>query len=235
MSARGRGAPPPEVDKMLSTSGVSRFCVRCETFSSASQPIAVTAGFEYMAVVGQPVQNGTGKAGAAEDFNPLVERKICRNDQARSFISRRDDVEKEFTAQLTCRNIAEFVQDQKVERGQTFFQPLQRSFVTSFDHFGNQVGNAIESNLFPQLTGLDAKGCREVRFSRSWLTDQDDRFPIDNVFAAHQLRDQHLIERRLDLEVETFQRLDIREPRRFQTPFRGTILPFEKFPLRKLE
>ena len=77
----------------------------------------------------QAVQDGTGESLSSKNLRPLIKRQVGRDDDARSFIRGRDDIEEQFTAELACRDVTQFVQDQQVQRSQSPFKPLQCSFI----------------------------------------------------------------------------------------------------------
>ena len=104
---------------------------------------------------------------------PRAQQQVRRDDDTHSFISGRDDVEKQFTAQLACGNIAELVKDQQVQCRQSSLESFQSSVVPRFDHLRDlfvalvaQLGDAKEFHLLAQRTRLDSEGRRQVRLDR---------------------------------------------------------------------
>ena len=183
----------------------------------------------------QSIQNGTGESLASENFGPLIKGQIGRDDDTRSFLSGRDDVEEQFTPELAGRDVTQFIQNQQVKRNQRSFESFQGSFISRFDHLRNQVGDAKEFHLLAELTRLDSKRRGQVGLARAGLTDQDDRFAIDKISPAHQFVDKHFVQGRLGLEVERFQGFQVWELCRLESPFGRPGFAFEQFQFRQLQ
>lgn len=78
-------------------------------FPALTQPIAVAVHFQDMHVVGQSIQDGTGKALGAEDFGPFIERQVRCDDDRAAFIALRDNVKQQLRAGFAQGNEAEFI------------------------------------------------------------------------------------------------------------------------------
>mgnify|MGYP001614518690 CR=1 FL=1 len=82
------------------------------------EAIAVTVALDDVAAMREPVERGPGQAFAAQDLHPLLERQVGGEDQAGAFVSGADHIEEKFGAELAGRDVAEFIEDQKIEFGQ---------------------------------------------------------------------------------------------------------------------
>jgi hypothetical protein len=78
----------------------------------------LVAGLDDFAVMCQPIQQGGGHLGVAEDGRPFAERQIGGDDDRSSLIELGDQVEQQLSTGLGERQIAEFVEDNKVEPGE---------------------------------------------------------------------------------------------------------------------
>jgi hypothetical protein len=65
-----------------------------------------------VAPVGEPVQQGAGKALGAKDFRPFLESKVGRKHEAMMLIGPADDLEEQFGPRLGEGNISQFINNQ---------------------------------------------------------------------------------------------------------------------------
>ena len=75
---------------------------------------ARVAGFDYVAVVCQPIEHGGCHFGVTEHLGPIGECQIGGDQQRRVLIELADQVEQQLAAELTERQIAEFVDDDEI-------------------------------------------------------------------------------------------------------------------------
>lgn len=183
----------------------------------------------------QSIQDGTGESCTSKNLDPLIEWQIGRDDDACSFIGGRDDVEEEFASEFAGRDVPQFVKDQQVQRHQSLLETFECSFVTGFDHLGDQFGDPIKFHFLSELTRFDTEGGCQMRLACSGLSDQDDRFAVDQVGPPHQFVDEHFVQRRLGLEVEALQSFQIRELRTLESSFGGFRFAIQEFPFRHLQ
>ena len=73
-------------------------------------PIAVVAGFDDVAAVGDAIEQRRGHLGVAKHLDPLRERQVGGDDQVRLFVEFRDQVEEQRAAVGADEQIAELVQ-----------------------------------------------------------------------------------------------------------------------------
>ena len=90
---------------------VSFFC-RCRT---VSETIAVIAGFDDVAMVGQAVEQRGGHLGVVEDPGPFTEGEIGGEDHAGALVEFAHQMEQQCAASLRERQIAEFIENDQVD------------------------------------------------------------------------------------------------------------------------
>jgi putative transposase len=78
---------------------------------------AVVAGLDDVAVMGEPVEQGGGHLGVAEDARPVGEGEVGGDDDRGSLVKPADQVEQELTAALRERQVAEFIEHHQDDTG----------------------------------------------------------------------------------------------------------------------
>lgn len=81
--------------------------------------------------MGQAVESGSGQPFAAENFGPVFERQVRRDNDAVAFVRGADDIEQKFRADFAGRHIAELIENEQVELCELSLQSEQNSFFTS--------------------------------------------------------------------------------------------------------
>ena len=115
------------------------------------------------------------------------------------------------------------------------FRRRKRPLVSGLDEGGDQLGRADEADPIALGARLGGERGGQVGLSRSGVADHEDVLLLVDVLAAHELGDQHLVDRGPGGEVEGLERLDGRKARRFHPPFGGPLLAFEQFELGQAE
>ena len=99
------------------------------------EPVGIVAGFDDMAMMGQPIQKRRGEFGITEYAAPFGEGQVGRDDDARSLIEPREQVKQQCSARLRERQIPEFIENHQILLHQAHrelarrprgFLPLQR-------------------------------------------------------------------------------------------------------------
>jgi len=70
-----------------------------------AEAVAVVAGFDDVAAVGEPVEQRRGHLGVAEDGGPFGEAEVGGDDQAGLFVELADQVEEQGAAGLRERQV----------------------------------------------------------------------------------------------------------------------------------
>ena len=89
------------------------------------EPIALALGLQNVAAVGEPVQRYAGEPFTAENLGPVLEGQVRRDDQAVAFVCGGNDVEEQFRPSLARRDVAEFIEDEKIELRELLTEPEQ--------------------------------------------------------------------------------------------------------------
>ena len=71
----------------------------------------------------EAVESGSGQSFAAENFGPVFEGQVRRDDDAVAFVRGADDIEQEFGADFAGRHVAQFIEYQQVELRELSLQP----------------------------------------------------------------------------------------------------------------
>jgi hypothetical protein len=84
---------------------------------------AVVAGFDHVAMVREAVEQRRRHLGVAEDARPFAEGEVGGDDHGRALVESADEMEQQLTASLGDRQIAKFVEHDKVEARQVIGEP----------------------------------------------------------------------------------------------------------------
>ncbi len=80
---------------------------------------AFAVHFKDLGMVSQAVQQGGRHAFALEDLTPVAEREVARDQQTAAFVTFSEHLKQQFRARSTEGQIAQFVDDQKIESVQS--------------------------------------------------------------------------------------------------------------------
>ena len=95
-------------------------------------------------MVGETIEEGSGKPFRAKDLGPLVEGQVgCHQDRS-SFVSLAEYLEEQLGPGLGQWHEAQFVDDQQLEIDQTSLQIEQAPFVPGLHQFVHQGGSGSE-------------------------------------------------------------------------------------------
>src|SRR5271154_7513508 len=78
------------------------------------EPPTGIAGLDDVAVMGQPVEHGSGHLGVAEDLRPVGKGEVGGDQQGGVFVEFADQVEQQLAAGLAERQVAEFIDDDEI-------------------------------------------------------------------------------------------------------------------------
>ena len=160
----------------------------------------------FNGVVEEPVEEGRRDDGVSEDVAPFGEASVRGGDHRAFFATRICDLEEQACAALCDGQVSDFVDDE--QRGPReeadFFGELALSFGfrEAFGGFGE--GRFVDA--FSGFDGGDAEGGREVGFSGSRRSEEVDGFASPDEVELGQRGDSLAVERRLECEVEVFDR-----------------------------
>ena len=83
--------------------------------STVFETIAVIAGFDDVAMVGQAVEQRGGHLGVVEDPGPFTEGEVGGDNQAGALVEFAQQMEQQGAAGLRERQIAEFIENDQVD------------------------------------------------------------------------------------------------------------------------
>lgn len=78
----------------------------------------VVASLDDVAVVREPVEQGGGHLGVAEDLHPFPEIKVGCDDQGGFLVALAEEVKEQGTSGLREWQVAQFVEDDRVDEGE---------------------------------------------------------------------------------------------------------------------
>ena len=84
--------------------------------------ITVIAGFQNVAMMGQPVQKRSRQFCITEHISPFWKAQISRDDHAGSFVQFAEQMEQQRTASLAERQITQFIQNDEISMGKAVGQ-----------------------------------------------------------------------------------------------------------------
>ena len=68
-----------------------------------------------------------------------------------------DHVEEQFAAELAGRDVAQLVEHQQVRSSQLLLEPAEFPFLASLHQLRDQLGDAVEADVFATAAGLDGQ------------------------------------------------------------------------------
>jgi len=78
------------------------------------EAVAVVAGFDDMAVMGEPIQQCRGHLGVIEHGRPFREAQVGGDDEAGLLVELVDEMEQKRAAGLAERQVSQFIEDHQV-------------------------------------------------------------------------------------------------------------------------
>ena len=158
-------------------------------------------------MVGEAVQQCPGEPFRAKDLGPLVEGQVGGHQDGASLVALAEDLEEQFRAGGGQRHEAQLVDDEQIEAGQLPLQVEQSAVVPGLHEFVDQGRGGGETHRHSPLAGSQAQSQGDVGLAGAAVADGDDVLSALDVFAAGQLHDQWLVQRRDGQEVEGVQAL----------------------------
>lgn len=89
-------------------------------FGTGLEAKAVVSGFQDVAAVRQPVEEGGGHLGVAEDAGPFGEAEVGGDGDAGSFVQLAEQMEQQGPARAAERQVGQLVEDDEVGADQAF-------------------------------------------------------------------------------------------------------------------
>ena len=147
-------------------------------------------------MVCQPIQQGGCHAFSLEDLAPVAERKVAGDQQTAAFVAIGEYLEQKLGPGPAERQVAQFIDDQKVELVQAFQHAIQSELLLSLFKLSHKRGRCKKLRPQSVSTGRQPKRNREMCFPRSRLPQQADVTSTGNPFAARKLQHFLFVDRR---------------------------------------
>ena len=158
-------------------------------------------------MVQEPVEQCGRDDRIAEDLTPFREAAVRGEDHGPLFVAGVDELEEQVGAAGCDRKVADLIDNQQGGPGIEADLLGQPALTFGLTQRRDQFGQGCAVNASSSLHGCDAKGCGQVRLAGArWPEEVDDLGPPDEVELG-QSRDPFAVERRLEAEVEAFERL----------------------------
>ena len=161
----------------------------------------------------QTIQNCRGDDLVAEDLAPARQALIGGDQNRPPLVTARYQLEEQVRAEPLQRQIADFIDDQKLRLHELLELLLDSVLLVSPDQRRDQAGRRGESRPVAQSTGLQAQTHCQVRFTHTGRSEQQHVVGIGDEAAGGQLAHYLRVNRGLKLEIEAFQALVERKAR----------------------
>ena len=159
-------------------------------------------------MVKDPIQDGRGDHGVAEDLVPLAEAAVGGQDQRPLLVAARDELEEQMGAVTVDGDVADLVDDQELGLAVKLEPLLDAVLGIGLGQRGDQRHGLGEAGPIALGDGLDPQGHGQVGLADPRGSQQDDVLPVGDVAAACQFLDLLLVDGGLEAEVEALQGLD---------------------------
>ena len=162
-------------------------------------------------MVQDPIQDSRGDNGIPEDFVPLREASVGRQDQRPLFVPPRDKLKKQMRAVAIDRDVADLVDNQEFWLAVKLQPLLDPVFGISLGQRSDQGHGLGEVSPVAFRDGFHAQGHGQMGLAYAGRAEEDDVFAVRDEPTLGQLLDSLLVDRRLKGEVERLQGLDVGE------------------------
>jgi len=165
----------------------------------------------------------------------ILERQVGGHDQAVTLVGRGDHVEQQLRARLAGRYVTELIQDEQVQLGKLLPEPQELPLFLGLQEQGDQLGHSEEADSLASAAGGDAEARRQMRFSRTARTDQENVSPLVEVISLDELQHERLVDAGAGREVELVECLVGREAGGLQSSLGRLTLPLDQFQFGQLQ
>ena len=104
-------------------------------------------------MMGEPIEQRAGEPFRAEDRGPFIEWQIAGDQRGATFIALAEHLEEQFGTDGRERHVAQFVDDQQLDRVEVLLQRAQAAFVARFHEFMHEGGRRREGDAVALLAG----------------------------------------------------------------------------------
>lgn len=197
------------------------------------QAIAIVAGLDDVASMGQPIQQRGGHLGIAEHGAPFAEGQVGRDYQRYPLVQFADQMEQQRAAVLRERQVAEFVEDNDILVEQPAGQIPGSSGALFSIELVHKMHHTVEARLLSVQDDVARQGGGQMRFVGAGSAHEDDIAGRCQVISAIQLAQLGFIDLGF-VELKAIQIPRHREARQAQLVFVGARLSIRHFRLQQL-
>lgn len=156
---------------------------------------AVIAGFDDVAVMGEPIQQGRGHLGIAENPSPFAEAQIGGDHHAGPLIELAEQVEQQGAPRGAERQVAKFVEDHDVQTAQPVGELSDLALRLLLLEGVDQLDGREEPHLLAMmLDRLNADRRGNMGLAGARTADEDQVVGVVSEVASVQLTDKSLVD-----------------------------------------
>ena len=163
-----------------------------------------------VAVMGEPIQEGSGQSRISKDFLPTSEIEIAGDDQTSGLVTFGHELEEEWYPRSQFQ-IAKFIQDDQFELAPALQISIESEFLLCLEQFLSQCQCPDKSDAIVRLNGCLSQSDGNMCLARAtWPQAQDVLF-VPNVVALRQPKHLLLGKLRYQGEVKGIECLELWE------------------------
>src|SRR5882757_5027424 len=141
-----------------------------------------------MDVMREAVEERAGEPFRAEDRRPFIERQIAGDKRGATFIALAEDLEEQLRADRRERYVAQFVDDQQLDRIEMFLQRPQTALVARFHEFMHESGGGREGDAVAFLASGKSQCQSDVGFAGARWPERNAVMALLDPFASRQFQ-----------------------------------------------
>ena len=154
-------------------------------------------------MVREAVEKRAGEPFRPEDRGPFIEWQVARHQRGAAFVALAEYFEEQLGTDRRERHVAQFIDDQQLDRVEMFLQGPQTAFVAGFHEFMDERSGGREGDAVTLLASRQPQCQGDMGFARAGGTESDAVLALLDPFAARQFENQRFVERGLRGEVES--------------------------------
>ena len=170
--------------------------------SCCREPEAFTVHLQNVDMMGEAVEQRAGEPFRSEDRGPFIEWQVAGDERGAAFVALAEHLEEQLGADRRERHVAQFIDDQQLDRVEMLLQRPQTAFVARFHEFMHEGRSRREGDAVALLAGGEPQCQGDMGLAGAGGSKGDFVVPLLDPFAACQLQNQLFVERRLGGEVE---------------------------------
>jgi hypothetical protein len=175
------------------------------------EPKTLAIHLQNVDMVRETVEERAGEPFRSEDRGPFIEWQVAGHQCRAAFVALAEDLEEKLRANRRERHVAEFVDDQQLDRVEMLLQRAKAALVARLHEFVNESGRRREGDVVALLASRETQSQGDVGLAGAGGTQRDAVLPLLDPFAARQFENQWLVDRGLGGEVERVEAFDLCE------------------------